>query len=172
VRGVKPIVTVANSTLASAAYWIGSAADEVVSADPTALIGAIGVYTVHADTSEADAKEGVRKTLIKAGKYKGEGVVGPLDEDALGAVQEQVDDVYALFTAAVGRHMDTTASAVRDGFGQGRALMGQRAIDAGLARRSATLEQTIARLSNPRSAAHVGRSTDIARRRLALDLSA
>ncbi|MBN8887580.1 MAG: S49 family peptidase [Rudaea sp.] len=40
-RGTKPIVAYAGGTMASTAYWIGSAADTVV-ADDTALLGSIG----------------------------------------------------------------------------------------------------------------------------------
>jgi ClpP class serine protease len=42
---------VANSSMNSAAYWICSAADEIIAA-PSADVGSIGVFTMHTDTSE------------------------------------------------------------------------------------------------------------------------
>jgi ClpP class serine protease len=49
-RGTKPIVAVANPTAASAAYWIGSQADELV-ATPSGHVGSIGVFGAHEDIS-------------------------------------------------------------------------------------------------------------------------
>ena len=52
-RGRKPIVAVANSLMASAAYWLGAMADEVV-VTPSAVVGSIGVVAPHIDTSKRD----------------------------------------------------------------------------------------------------------------------
>jgi len=71
-RGAKPIIAVANHMLASAALWIASAADEVV-ASPSSEIGSVGVFAGHADYSKAYEEEGIKITLIHAGKYKVEG---------------------------------------------------------------------------------------------------
>jgi ClpP class serine protease len=71
-RGKKPITAVANGMAASAAYWIASAADQIVVA-PSGEVGSIGVYMVHFDFSEQLAQEGVTPTIIRAGQYKAEG---------------------------------------------------------------------------------------------------
>lgn len=47
-RGRKPIVASANALAASAAYWIGSAADEFV-VTPSGEVGSIGVVLTHED---------------------------------------------------------------------------------------------------------------------------
>ncbi|MEE4465088.1 S49 family peptidase, partial [Azotobacter chroococcum] len=52
-RGRKPIKAYVGGTGASAAYWIASAADEVV-VDDTALLGSIGVVVEVAIRKEAD----------------------------------------------------------------------------------------------------------------------
>jgi len=57
-RGQKPIVAVSNHLMASAAYWIGTAADEVV-VSPSAEVGSIGVFAVHEDMSAALEQQGV-----------------------------------------------------------------------------------------------------------------
>jgi signal peptide peptidase SppA len=86
-RGQKPIIAVANTLMASAAYWIGSAADEIV-ASPSADVGSIGVYQAHVDASEALADEGLKYTLISAGKFKVEGnPYEPLSDDARANLQ-------------------------------------------------------------------------------------
>ncbi len=57
-RDSKPIIAVANSLAASAAYWIASAADEIV-VTPSGDVGSIGVLAVHTDFSAANEKIGV-----------------------------------------------------------------------------------------------------------------
>jgi ClpP class serine protease len=68
-RGTKPIVAFTDGMMCSAAYWIASAADCRIAYD-TSLVGSIGVATVHYDRSGADEKDGVKRTIITAGKFK------------------------------------------------------------------------------------------------------
>jgi ClpP class serine protease len=70
-RKQKPIVAMANTAAASAAYWLGSQASEFV-VSPSGKVGSIGVFAAHTDVSEAEAKAGVKTTLISAGKFKTE----------------------------------------------------------------------------------------------------
>ena len=68
-RSQKPIVAVANSLAASAAYWIGCAASEFY-VTPGGEVGSIGVWQAHQDYSQALEESGVKTTLISAGKFK------------------------------------------------------------------------------------------------------
>jgi ClpP class serine protease len=102
-RAQKPVVAIANSLAASAAYWIGCSASEFY-VTPGGEIGSIGVWQAHFDYSQAFVTKGVTVTLISAGKYKVEGnPYVPLDEKAQGFMQSRVDDYYASFTKAVAR---------------------------------------------------------------------
>jgi signal peptide peptidase SppA len=150
-RGQKPMTAVANYLMASAAYWLASQADEIV-ASPSSLVGSIGVYAVHQDWSGAYEQAGVKPTLIKAGKYKAEGIdFEPLSEDAIAHFQESVDDSYEAFTAAVAKGRDTTPAAVRSGYGEGRALTARRAKAEGLVDRIDTLEGAYGRTPKMRA---------------------
>lgn len=145
-RGSKRIVAVANAEAGSAAYWIASAADELI-VSPSSEAGSIGVWTAHQDLSKYFEQAGVQHTLISAGKYKVEGhPFGALDDEARANIQERVDDSYDMFTKAVAKHRGTTPSAVRSGFGEGRMVSARQAVDLGMADRVATLDETIARL--------------------------
>lgn len=145
-RGRKPIVAVANSLMASAAYWVASQADEVV-VTPSGQVGSIGVFTAHRDISAKTEAAGERLTLISAGKYKTEGnPYEPLSDEARAAVQEKVDAYYALFVDAVARGRAVTSRDVRDGFGQGRTVGARDAVRLGMADRVATLDATLERL--------------------------
>lgn len=121
-RGQKPIIAHANSMAASAAYWIGTAADEFYMT-PGGQVGSIGVWTAHEDVSKALEAKGVNITLISAGKYKVEGhPFGPLDEEALAAQQSSVDAYYTAFVKAVAKGRNVSVDEVRNGMGQGRVL--------------------------------------------------
>lgn len=157
-RGRKPVVAVANHLMASAAYWIATAADEVV-VTPSGEVGSIGVFTAHVDRSKALEQEGVKVSMISAGKYKTEGSpYEPLAKEALGAIQSRVNDVYETFVSAVARNRGKSADEVRGGFGEGRTVSAAQAVKMGMADRVSTLEETVSLLlqNQPRSASVSG----------------
>jgi signal peptide peptidase SppA len=121
-RSQKPIVAIADSLAASAAYWIGSQASEFY-CTPGGEVGSIGVWQAHQDISKALEAMGVNITLISAGKFKTEGhPYSPLDEEAQRFFQQRTDDYYAAFTNAVAKGRGVPIGSVRDGMGQGRVL--------------------------------------------------
>lgn len=145
-RGQKQIVAVANNLAASAAYWLASAAGEMV-VTPSGEVGSIGVFAVHQDMSVALEQLGVKMTLISAGKYKTEGnPFEPLGEEARAAAQGRVNDYYDMFTAAVARGRGVSQANVIAGFGEGRAVGAEQAVRLGMADRVATIDQVIGQL--------------------------
>lgn len=146
-RGRKPMVAQVNSTMASAAYWLGSAADEIVMT-PGARAGSIGVYALHRDVSAAADREGVKMTFVSAGKYKVEGnAYEPLADEARDAIQSQVNEYYGDFTGSVAKYRGVKATAVREGYGEGRMLKDASAVKAGLADRVGTFDDTLRRMA-------------------------
>lgn len=143
-RGDKPIVAVAEHLMASAAYWLASAADEIVAA-PSALVGSIGVFSLHMDFSKMLEDVGVRPTFIHAGKYKVDGnMYEPLTDTAREEIQAMVDDVYGQFIDAVAKGRGVTPAVARgEGFGEGRVRTAKAALAAGLTDKTRTLEQTL-----------------------------
>ena len=145
-RSKKKTVAVANCMAGSAAYWLASAADELVVA-PSGAVGSIGVFTAHEDISAALEKEGVKVTLVSAGKYKTEGSeLGPLSDEARAAMQAQVDAFYGMFVKSVAKGRGAAQASVRDGFGQGRIVLAADAVKQGMADRVGTFDETLARL--------------------------
>jgi signal peptide peptidase SppA len=126
-RSQKPIVAIANSLAASAAYWIGSSASEFY-VTPGGEVGSIGVWQAHQDLSNALDKAGIKTTLISAGTYKVEGnPYAPLDPEAQAFMQSRVDDYYQAFTKAVAKGRNVALADVLSGMGQGRVLGAQSA---------------------------------------------
>lgn len=146
-RGSKPIVAVANTMAASAAYWLAAQADEV-SVTPSGAVGSIGVYATHRDMSGAMKLMGVETTLISAGKYKLDGNPwAPLSDEAREHIQEDVDHFYGLFTKDVAKGRGVKQSDVKGGYGEGRVLNAEQALKANLVDRIETLGEASARLA-------------------------
>lgn len=140
-REHKPIVAVANSMAASAAYWLASQASDVV-VTPTGQVGSIGVYAGHADYSQAFEKMGIKVTLVHAGRYKVEGnPFQPLDDEARAELQRSVDEYYRMFVSAVERGRGELSEDVM----QGRMYSAEQALKHRLVDRVATLDETILR---------------------------
>ncbi|MDF0598981.1 S49 family peptidase [Psychromarinibacter halotolerans] len=169
-RAGRPIIAVANTMAASAAYWIASAADEVV-VTPSGHVGSIGVYGMHDDISAALEKMGVKRTMVRSGARKAEGAVGPLDEAALKHRQASADYAYDMFTRAVARNRGVDLAVVRADpekdaahMGGGRAYNAKTAVSLRMADRVATFEETLQRVASGRKPTN----TSLARRRMAL----
>jgi signal peptide peptidase SppA len=144
-RQRKSVVAVANSMMASAAYWLGSAATEIVST-PSGSVGSIGVLHVHAEESKALEDAGIKLTVTKAGKYKGEGSpFEPLTDEAKDFIQSRVDEAYSMFVKDVAKGRGVPVNEVRKAYGQGRLLGAKEAKELGMIDRIATLDETIER---------------------------
>jgi capsid assembly protease len=142
----KPIVAVANSLMASAAYWLGSAAGRIIAA-PGSDVGSIGVYMAHVDISQALANDGVKVSIIKAGKYKAEGNPWePLASEAIDNWQSEVESIYRDFLASVAKARGVSVAQVRSDYGQGRTMLAGDALKAGMVDRVATLSTAISEL--------------------------
>jgi signal peptide peptidase SppA len=144
-RGGKPIVAVANHTMASAAYWIASAADEIV-ASPSAMLGSIGIIAMHLDVSAQDEMVGEKYTFITAGDGKADGNEHePLTDETRADIQSDIDDFYDLFTGDVAQARGVPVAKIT---GEWKADMftAKRAVVAGLADRVDTLDATVRRM--------------------------
>jgi len=131
-RGKKPIVAYNDGQMMSAAYWLGSSADEIVSGK-TAGAGSIGVLMVHEDWSRWNEKFGINITYLTAGKYKALGNPDqPLTELAKETFQMELDYLYSIFVDTVARNRDVEESDVLANMADGRVFIGQLAVDAGL----------------------------------------
>jgi signal peptide peptidase SppA len=152
-RAQKPITAVANSMACSAAYWVGTAANQLYAA-PGALVGSVGVYSVHREFSRALENIGIKSTVIKAGKLKATGnPYEPLSSESRAAMQGQVDAYYEQFVGALARNRGTTLDDVKDNYGQGMSLVAEQAASKGMIDGVRTLRAVVeaARAAVPRT---------------------
>lgn len=145
-RKVKRVVACVNPSAGSGAYWIATAAEEIVAA-PSGDMGSIGCFVLHEDISAHLAAEGIKVEIIRAGEYKVEdNPFEPLTKQARAYIQAQIDACYAKFLRDVARGRGVSASTASTRFGQGRMLLAADALAAGMADRLGTLSETVARL--------------------------
>ncbi len=140
----KPIFAIANAGAYSAAYWLGSSARGGFYATPSGGVGSIGVITVHQDVSKMAEAEGVKTTLITAGKHKGAGnQFEPLDDETRARVQARVDDLYDIFVKDISRGRGVPEATVRNGYGEGDVLTARKALAAGMVDGIKTFDQVV-----------------------------
>lgn len=136
-RGQKPIAAYIEGYGASAAYWIASACGEIY-ADDHALIGSIGVVL-----GVPDPTKRARPTIEFVSTQSPKKRADPTSEAGRAYLQQLVDDMSAVFIAKVARNRAVSEQTVLDDFGQGGLLVGQAAVDAGLADRIGSEEAAI-----------------------------
>lgn len=147
-RGKKPIAVLADGMMASAAYWIGSAADKIYITGDTTHVGSIGVVATHTDISKAEEKAGYITTEIFAGKYKRiDSSYKPLSDEGRQYIQSHVDYLYSVFVGDVAKHRGVSVETVLQNMADGRLFTGRQAIDAGLVDGVATFSEVIADLN-------------------------
>lgn len=139
-RGTKPITAFVRGLMASAAYYVGSAADRIV-ASPSSSIGSIGTILFHADQSKLLEDWGITVTPITYGKHKADGnPYQPLTEQSRATLQEYVSAYGDQFVAAVARHRDITTKQVMERFGQGKVFLADEALRLGMIDAVGTME--------------------------------
>lgn len=139
-RGRKPIVAYVGGTGASAAYWIASAADEIV-ADETAILGSIGVIAA-IPRPDAETAEDVVFVSSQSPRKRPD----PTTDAGAADIQAVLDATADVFIGAVARNRGVSVEAVLSDYGQGGVFVGQQAVAAELADRLGSFEATLAEL--------------------------
>lgn len=154
-RGPKPILAIADTMVASCAYWLASQAD-LIYATASAQLGAIGVYCEHDDISGMLEKAGIKITLIAHGDHKVDGnPYEPLPDAVRADIQADVDELGDWFDTAVARGRGVKKAAVLETFGQGKVFRGKKAIALGMADKPGTFVQVLGKLTKGRATAAV-----------------
>jgi len=139
-RGEKPVIAYASHLMCSAAYWIGSAAGEIV-ADETASLGSIGVV---GSVSVDKDKKSIQFVSSQSPNKRPD----PESERGRSQIQRHIDDLAEVFIDTVARNRGWTAEQVVEKGDSGNIQAGRRAVASGLADRLGSLEGLISELSN------------------------
>ncbi len=143
-RATKPIVAHVSGFGASAAYWIASAADDVVTSS-TGILGSLGVcMSVNAPGEDPDLFGDREIEFISS--QSPDKHLDPTSKAGREQHQAIVDKLAGVFLADAARNRGVTEATVHEGFGKGGTFVGADAVAAGLADRVATFEVTHAAL--------------------------
>lgn len=141
-RAVKPIAAYVGDLAASAAYWLASAAGEIVLSD-TGMVGSIGAVMTVRDTRERDARDGVRSFEIVSSQSPRKRL-DPATREGEDAIRAMVDALAAEFVAGVAVNRGVSQEHVLQQFGGGGMVPRTAdAIAARMADRTGTLEGLI-----------------------------
>jgi signal peptide peptidase SppA len=140
-RGKKPVVAYASGDAASGAYWIASAADEIVVSETSALgsIGVVGVYRGKSGAPNSDVEIVSSQSPHKR--------LDPQTDEGRARLQLRIDSMADVFITTIARNRDVAPEIVQTHYGGGDVMIGARAVEAGLADRVGSLEQLIQELS-------------------------
>lgn len=120
---VKPMFARARGTMASAAYWIASAAGSI-EASPTARIGSLGAVLEMA----APGGKAIRVVSSQTPRKR----MDPAAAGGLDDVQALVDDTAAVMLDQIASYRGTDAETLADRSGRGATMLASRALAAGL----------------------------------------
>lgn len=140
-RGKKEIISYVSGMSASAAYWIASAASKMF-ISKTSEIGSIGVVATTQDSSEKEAKEGI-KTMEFVSSNAPNKRPDYNSENGKALIQKIVDDLAAVFVGDISRNRAVSIKTVGSDFGQGGLFVGSEAVAHGLVDGVYTLEQVL-----------------------------
>lgn len=143
-RGQKPITAYVGGLGASAAYWMASAADNIV-VDPTALLGSIGVkWAMRGDKPASDKDAPSYEFVSSVSPMKN---ADPGTKEGAAAFQALVDAMAGVFVTSVARNRGVDTETVLKDFGRGGIFVGMDAVQAGLADSLGSFETVLADLS-------------------------
>lgn len=150
----KPIVVSMGSYAASGGYYISCDADYII-ADPNALTGSIGVFSMMVNPSSfLKSKLGITFDGVKTAQYADLGFnTHAMSQQEKNFFQGDVDSTYHIFLKRVADGRKKTIAEI-DSIAQGRVWTGKRAIDIGLVDANGTLKDAIAyaaKLANSKS---------------------
>lgn len=140
----KPIWAYVGRNCCSAAYWLASAASNIV-AQKTALLGSIGVVSNVAVQEQPDA-DGYKTIEIVSSNAKNKRP-DPRTPEGEATIRSELDALEAEFIQSVATYRNVGTNTVKTDFGQGGVVVGEAAVNAGMADEIGDYETTIKKLS-------------------------
>ena len=140
----KPVWAYVGRSCCSAAYWLASATDRIV-VEKTAMLGSIGVVSSVPVQESADA-DGYKQIEIVSSNAKNKRP-DPRTPEGLDTIRSELDALESEFIDAVAKYRNISVETVKSDFGQGGVLIGDAAINAGMADSMGTYESTLYELS-------------------------
>lgn len=141
-NSTKPVLTYAHSCMASAAYWIGSSATEIIMSSSTTMLGSIGTMSRFNKTGNEGvvsvyASKSIRKNKIFDDAEKGE---------PKGLIEKVLNPLNAAFINAVASNRVNKINVDKEDVMEGDIYVGESAVNVGLADKIDSFENAVKRL--------------------------
>ena len=114
----KTLIAENHGRISSAGYYLATAAGKIQAMSPLAITGSIGVITAGIDTSEAMARNGIKRIRIVSSNAPDK-QPDPTTSHGRGVIQDGIDAMERIFIRAVADGRGTTDQNVIDNFGKG-----------------------------------------------------
>lgn len=134
----KPVWVFVEGAMASAAFWLGSAADKII-ASPTSSIGSVGAMAGYKLTN---AKPGERSYTFVSSQSPQKNA-GPETDAGARQIQANVDHIADVFIDTLARNRNTSREVVLESFGQGAVFVAGEAEKRGMIDGIGTFESTL-----------------------------
>lgn len=131
IRKTKKVIVINNGIIASGAYWIASAANEIYSTSLLNQQGSIGVYSVYYDWSEFDKKSGIKEIKIRSSNAPNK-AKGPEDKGFEDDIQRDLNYVESIFIESISKGRGISKEKVIESFGKGALLPTDEALKIGM----------------------------------------
>lgn len=149
----KPVVASIQEVGASGAFYVSCGADRIV-AQPTSVVGSVGVIFETMEFSGTLGKLGIRSDDVKSGTLKDMGSpFKPLEPDERAIMQSMVQEYFARFVGVVRSNRPVNEPPAKEledyqkkgyaGIYSGRVFSGEKAVELGLVDQTGLLEDAI-----------------------------
>lgn len=144
-RTRKKVFALNVNAMASAAYWLASAAEKIFSVHELTQQGSVGVYAAFTDWTGFDEKNGIKEVRIVSKNAPNKNL--PTNDPKLvEQVQVDIDHVEGVMLRDIAKGRGVSVATVSANYGQGAMLITPDAVRTGMIDGIATLEQIV---SNP-----------------------
>lgn len=126
-----PVIAFVEDVAASGGYWLAAAADEIY-ADPSSVVGSIGVISAGFGAHELLARQGVERRVYTAGKSKS--MLDPFraeQPEDVARLKDLLNDIHTNFIDHITERRGAKLNTETDLF-TGEVWLGKRAADLGL----------------------------------------
>ena len=142
-RQKKPVIVSMSDLAASGGYWVSMSASAIV-AHPSTITGSIGIFSIIPNLKGLYDKLALNPEVFKRGAHADELLLArPLTPDEAKTFDEELLKSYNFFVELAAKGRNKTHEQMEE-IAQGRAWLGQRAIELGLIDKLGGLETAVA----------------------------
>jgi ClpP class serine protease len=120
----KTVIAESHGLIASAGYWIASAASKIIATSPSDQVGSIGVVIVAIDFSKADKECGIEVVVIRSANAPDK-IPDISTEEGKSILQDRVDAIERVFIGRISEGRGISVETIESDFARGSVLIAE-----------------------------------------------